>query len=110
MSGTRKQPIRTRTCIATRVPQPDTQLLRVVADPDVPGRVLADPARKLPGRGAWVTPTLDAVELAEQRRAFGRALRLSTAVDLGHVRTYLASSQSNCGEVNDPDEQGKTEH
>ena len=53
---------------------------------------------------------MDAVELAEQRRAFGRALRLSTAVDLGHVRTYLASSQSNCDEVKDPDEKGKTEH
>lgn len=110
MGVARKQPIRTRTCIATRTAQPDTQLLRVVADPDVPGRVLADPARKLPGRGAWITSSLDAVELAEQRRAFGRALRLSTAVDLGHVRTYLASSQSNCDEVNDPDEKGKTEH
>ena len=53
---------------------------------------------------------MDAVELAEQRRAFGRALRLSTAVDLGHVRTYLASSQSNSDGVNDPDEKGKTEH
>lgn len=110
MNGARKQPIRTRTCIATRSSQPDTRLLRVVADPEVPGRVLADPGRRLPGRGAWITPSLDAVELAEQRRAFGRALRLSTAVDLGHVRTYLASSQSDCDEVNDPDEKGKTEH
>lgn len=110
MSGTRKQPIRTRTCIATRVPQPDTQLLRVVADPDVPGRVLADPARKLPGRGAWITPTLDAVELAEQRRAFGRALRLSAQADLGHVRMYLGSSQRNCDGATDPDDKGKTEH
>jgi len=110
MNGVRKQPIRTRTCIATRTSQPDTRLLRVVADPEVPGRVLADPGRRLPGRGAWITPSLDAVELAEQRRAFGRALRLSTAVDLGHVRTYLASSQSDCDEVNDPDEKGKTEH
>ena len=112
MGVARKQPIRTRTCIATRTAQPDTQLLRVVADPDVPGRVLADPGRKLPGRGAWITPSMDAVELAEQRRAFafGRALRLSTAVDLGHVRTYLASSQSNSDGVNDPDEKGKTEH
>ena len=65
MGVARKQPIRTRTCIATRTAQPDTQLLRVVADPDVPGHVLADPARKLPGRGAWITPSLDAVELVE---------------------------------------------
>ena len=110
MGVARKQPIRTRTCIATRTAQPDTQLLRVVADPDVPGRVIADPGRKLPGRGAWITPSLDAVELAEQRRAFGRALRLSTAVDLGHVRTYLASSQSRSAEAVDPENEGKTEH
>ncbi|WP_082259900.1 YlxR family protein [Corynebacterium sp. Marseille-P4321] len=94
MTQTRKRPIRTRTCIATRSALPDTQLLRVVADPDVPGRVLADPARKLPGRGAWIIPTMDAFELAEQRRAFGRALRLSTAVDLGHVREYLQNASA----------------
>ena len=110
MSGSRKHPIRTRTCIATRQMHPDVELLRVVADPDVPGRILADPGRTLPGRGAWITPSLDAVELAEQRRAFGRALRLSTQVDLGHVRTYLASSQRNGGGANDPDDKGKTEH
>ncbi len=89
MSKTRKRPIRIRTCIATRTARPDTELLRVVADPDVPGKVLADPTRSMPGRGAWITPTQNALELAEQRRAFGRALRLSTAVDLGHVREYL---------------------
>ena len=110
MSGTRKHPVRTRTCIATRRTHPDVELLRVVADSDMPGRILADPRRKLPGRGAWITPSLDAVELAEQRRAFGRALRLSAKVDLGHVRTYLASSQSNSAGANDPDDKGKTEH
>ncbi len=110
MSGMRKHPIRTRTCIATRKTHPDVELLRVVADPDVPGKILADPDRKLPGRGAWITPSLDAVELAEQRRAFGRALRLSAKVDLGHVRTYLASSQSRSIEAVDPENEGKTEH
>lgn len=97
MSVTRKRPIRIRTCIATREARPDTELLRVVQDPDVAGRVIADPKRELPGRGAWITPTQDAFELAEQRRAFGRALRLSTPVDLGHVREYLM-------------DKGKTEH
>ena len=63
-------PIRIRTCVASRKQLPDTQLLRVVADPDDPGRVIADPARCLPGRGAWITPTLEALELAEQRRAY----------------------------------------
>ena len=97
---------RIRTCIATRQRHQDTELLRVVLDPAQPesGRILADPARRLPGRGAWLTPTIDALELAEKRRAFGRALRTSTPVDTGHVRTYLAELAER------PDIVRKTEH
>lgn len=98
-------PIRIRTCVASRKQLPDTQLLRVVADPDDPGRVIADPARCLPGRGAWITPTLEALELAEQRRAFARTLRLSTLVDVSHVREYLSSDSHQ-----DPHVDRKTEH
>ena len=83
--------VRIRTCIATRRRFPDTQLLRVVVDRDDPSgqRVVADPRRRLPGRGAWISPELSALELAERTRAFRRALRLSTEVDTGHVREYL---------------------
>ena len=83
-------PTRTRTCIATREARPDTQLLRVVVDPEDPTRVIADPGRSLPGRGAWITPSLEAFELAESRRAFGRALRVSAQVDASNVREYIA--------------------
>ncbi|UIZ91462.1 YlxR family protein [Corynebacterium sp. CNCTC7651] len=104
----RKRPIRVRTCVATREQLPDTRLLRVVADPDVPGRILPDPNRCMPGRGAWVTPTLEALELAEHRRAFARALRLSTPVDVSQVRSFLASRETDAG--NDPHDDRKTEH
>ena len=82
---------RLRSCIATRRRFPDKQLLRVVVDSADPTgrRVVADPLRRLPGRGAWITPDLTALELAERTRAFRRALRLSTDVDTGHVREYL---------------------
>lgn len=56
-------------------------MLRVVLDPEQPGVVVPDPGRRLPGRGAWITPTIQALDLAEARRAFGRALRATTAVD-----------------------------
>lgn len=98
----RRSPI--RTCIATREAHPDHELLRLVVDPDGSGRILADPSRSLPGRGAWITPTLEAVELADKRRAIARALRVSTPVDIGHVRTYLATV------ANDPHKDRKTEH
>ncbi|KAA8746820.1 DUF448 domain-containing protein [Corynebacterium tuscaniense] len=79
-----------RMCIATRRLQPATKLLRVVVDPADPTRIIPDPKRIMPGRGAWITPTLVACEQAESRRAFGRALRVSAKVDTSHVRKYIA--------------------
>ncbi|WP_080791548.1 YlxR family protein [Corynebacterium pacaense] len=99
-----RRTIRIRTCVATRVRTPDDQLLRVVEHPEFPGVILPDPKRRLPGRGAWLTPTIAALELAEQRRAFGRALRVSTPVDAGHVRTYLVEKATG------PEIIRKTEH
>lgn len=82
---------RTRTCIATRTRQDECALLRLVLDPSDPdrSRVLPDPRRRLPGRGAWITPTIEALELALKQRAIARALRASTPVDTGEVREYL---------------------
>ena len=85
-----KKSIRIRACVATKRQMKDVDLLRVVQHPGQPGVILPDPKRRMQGRGAWLTPTIAALELAEQRRAFGRALRVSTQVDTGHVRTYLA--------------------
>ena len=85
-----KRVIRIRTCIASRQQQPDTQLLRLVAQRGTPPVIVPDPQRDMPGRGCWITPTLDALELAEKRNAIGRALRVSAPVDTGPVRKYLA--------------------
>lgn len=78
-----------RTCIATKIRKPQSQLLRVVLDPSDRSTLVADPRRRAAGRGAWITPTLDALELALKRHAFQRALKVSTPVDAGHVRKYL---------------------
>lgn len=77
-----------RTCIATRERYRDDELLRLVYDHSTQS-VVADPQRRLPGRGAWIKPTLAALELAESRRAFERALRVRGPVDIGHVRNHL---------------------
>lgn len=110
---------RLRTCIAYRDRRPDSHLLRVVVDRDASGvtRVVADPHRRLPGRGAWLTPDLAAYELAKSRRAFARALRVSAPVDTGHVREYLVALARRSGgdsqggkTLNDPEIVRKTEH
>ncbi len=54
-------------------------------------QVVPDPGRKLPGRGAWITPTVEAWEIAVKRRAFGRALRVSANVDADPVREYIVT-------------------
>lgn len=62
-----------RLCLATREVTPVSDMVRYVVAPD--GAIIPDLARKLPGRGAWVTATRAALAEALKRRAFGRAFR-----------------------------------
>jgi predicted RNA-binding protein YlxR (DUF448 family) len=57
---------------------PAVELLRVVA---VGGRLVPDPARRLPGRGAHLHPDPACLAQAERRRAFPRALRVPAPLD-----------------------------
>ena len=61
-----------RTCITTGQTLPPHRLIRFVAAPD--GYAVADLACRLPGRGAWVTASEDAIRKAERRGHFKRAL------------------------------------
>lgn len=84
-----------RTCVGCRARTDRSRLLRVVAEPGAvaPVAVVPDPAARLPGRGAWLHPDPDCLELAERRRAFARALRVQGPVDAGNVRAYLATAR-----------------
>jgi len=66
-----------RTCIATRVTGNPAGMLRFVLSPDE--AVVPDLRARLPGRGAWVTATREAVDLAVKRRAFQRAFKVARA-------------------------------
>lgn len=64
-------------------------LLRVVAVVD--GEVtlaVVDQKRSRPGRGAWLHPDLQCLDLAERRRAFPRALRTGN-LDTSAVRRHV---------------------
>lgn len=97
------QHIPMRTCIATRRKLPQSELLRIVVLQGS-AELMADPDRKQPGRGCWITPSLDAFELAKKRKAFSRALRVSAPVDTNPVRKYLTALTL------DLDNGKKTEH
>jgi predicted RNA-binding protein YlxR (DUF448 family) len=67
-----------RTCVVTRESKPPEELIRFVPAPD--GQIVPDAARRLPGRGIWVTAERGAVAEAIKRKAFSRSLKRQVAV------------------------------
>ena len=60
--------------------------MRFVAQNQV---LIVDETATLPGRGAWLHPSLDCLHTAIQRRAFGRALRVQGQLESTNVETKL---------------------
>ena len=105
----------TRTCVGCRIRAPASELLRfVVAGAGDHLRLVPDPRRRLPGRGAHLHPDPACFALAERRRAFGRALRLTGVPDSGalaeHVRAVYVPHGATDGGAWEPhpDSQGRT--
>jgi uncharacterized protein len=62
-----------RTCVVTRVERTPDELIRFVVGPD--GAVVPDLARRLPGRGVWVTLDTAMVATAVKTKAFSRSMK-----------------------------------
>jgi predicted RNA-binding protein YlxR (DUF448 family) len=84
MSVARRSSTSLRSCIDCRKRENPTLLLRVVC---LDGRILPDPIRALPGRGAWVHRTC-AVRAVE-RGAFRWAFRRDKPVDGSELLAYI---------------------
>lgn len=67
-----------RRCIASQTSLPQAVLIRFVRSPD--GVVTPDLAARLPGRGAWVTSSRDALEKALKKGAFARAFKAQVEI------------------------------
>jgi uncharacterized protein len=78
-----------RTCVGCGTRAAKSDLLRVVA---VDGEIVADPAARRPGRGAYLHPSLDCVERARRRRAIPRALRVTGPLADGELVRYLTQA------------------
>jgi uncharacterized protein len=74
----RREPAASRRCLASGEVRPKRELLRFVVAPD--GSVVPDVAGRLPGRGLWLSPRRDMVELACARNLFARAAKASVRV------------------------------
>ena len=78
-----------RTCVGCGVRAAKSDLLRVVAVGD---ELVADPAARMPGRGAYLHPSQGCWQRAQRRRALPRALRLQGPPMLDGLAGYLAES------------------
>jgi len=67
-----------RLCALTRRELPTSELLRFVAGPDE--RIYLDLARRLPGRGVWITADRESVAAAIKSGAFQRSLKRQVEV------------------------------
>ncbi|MDY7541012.1 YlxR family protein [Cryobacterium breve] len=75
-----------RTCIGCRSRAPRASLLRCVARDSV---LVVDETATLPGRGAWLHPSIECFQDALRRRAFGRALRVTSPLDAKQLENRL---------------------
>jgi predicted RNA-binding protein YlxR (DUF448 family) len=69
---------RERRCIVTRAERAPSDLIRFVVDPS--GAIVPDLARKLPGRGVWVTADKATVTAAAKGQAFAKSLKRQVTV------------------------------
>ena len=80
-----------RTCVGCRQRAALSDLIRVIVNA---GECVPDLDRRLPGRGAHLHPTQECLELAERRRAFPRALRVSGPLGLDLLRAIISTTNS----------------
>lgn len=65
-------------CIVTREVKDEAELIRFVRSPD--GKAVPDLARKLPGRGVWVSLSRKAVAEAAAKKLFTRGFQAETTI------------------------------
>ena len=78
MNKPKKIPL--RRCLATGNQFPKKDLLRVVRTPE--GNVVVDEKGKANGRGAYISKSLEAVEIARKKKVFDRELEVEVPVEV----------------------------
>ena len=78
MNKPKKIPL--RRCLATGEQFPKRDLLRVVRTPE--GNVIVDVKGKANGRGAYISKSLEAVEIAKKKKVFERELEVEVPEDI----------------------------
>jgi uncharacterized protein len=77
-----------RMCVGCGGRVAKSDLIRLVA---VGGEIVADPAARQPGRGAYLHPRQDCLKRAQRRQAFRRALRVAGPLADDGLVSYLGA-------------------
>lgn len=67
-------------CIVTREIKDIKDLLRVVKTPS--GNILIEEDKHLPGRGAYISRNIEAIQIAKKKKLFNKALRSNVPDDI----------------------------
>jgi predicted RNA-binding protein YlxR (DUF448 family) len=80
-----------RTCVGCRQRSNRADLLRIVIDSN---ELVFDEKASKPGRGAWIHPSSDCLQKANERGAFARALRTKAPLTLNkeQAETMMAKN------------------
>ena len=80
-----------RTCVGCRQRETRKSLIRLVL---VDTKITIDSDKKLPGRGAWLHAKTDCLQLALNRKAFGRALKQQFTADEQVLTTAIEQAEA----------------
>jgi len=83
-----------RTCVGCGARAAKSDLLRLVA---AGNNIVPDSAGRLPGRGAYLHPSLECLNRAQRRKALARALRVPGAVPAAALADYLTNLEPGAG-------------
>jgi predicted RNA-binding protein YlxR (DUF448 family) len=87
-----------RTCIGCGEKKPKRELLRIVRGEN--NSIFYDPTGKASGRGAYICPKIECLELAIKKRAFSHALKCEISKeDLERIREELEREITKRGEM-----------
>ena len=77
-----------RMCVGCGARVAKSDLIRLVA---AGGEIVADPAARRPGRGAYLHPSQECLRRAQRRQAFRRALRVAGPLAYDGLVGYLTA-------------------
>ncbi|MCL6588689.1 MAG: YlxR family protein [Firmicutes bacterium] len=88
----RQRKISIRTCVACRTSGEKKSLIRIVRTSE--GRVVIDATGKLPGRGAYVCPSVSCLNKAIKEKRLSRALRIEVPEEVIQEAKQIVSQGS----------------